>query len=138
MCREEILRWAGIVLTNTASCNSLQGGEEVSCIGLFPVFSLLSHGCVANTRRDTDRGRLRIIATVNIKAGEEIVSSYKNPLLGSVSRRSHFPTVWYFDCDCARCQDPQELGSNLREASSYHHLHRWSPTFIVVQNKAWD
>ena len=110
--RAEILRTAGIVLTNTASCNSLAGGED-KCIGLFPVFSLLSHSCVANTRRETDRGRMRVIATVHIKEGEQIVTSYKNPLLGSVSRRCHFPRVWYFDCECARCQDPSELGSHL-------------------------
>ena len=107
-----VLMFAGIILTNTASCNSLVGGEDQS-IGLFPVFSLLSHRCVSNTRRDTDRGRLRMTATVPIKAGEQIVTSYKNPLLGSVARRSHFPRVWYFDCCCARCDDPTELGSHL-------------------------
>ena len=110
--REEILRSAGIILTNTASCNSLQGGED-HCIGLFPVFSLLSHSCVPNTRRDTDRGRMVVTATVPIKEGEQIVTSYKNPLLGSVSRRCHFPRVWYFDCECPRCGDPSELGSHL-------------------------
>ena len=102
----------GIILTNTASCNSLAGGET-QCIGLFPVFSLLSHRCVPNTRRDTDRGLLRLTATVPLKAGAQIVTSYKNPLLGSVARRSHFPRVWYFDCSCERCRDPTELGSHL-------------------------
>ena len=50
---------------------------------------------------------------ISIKAGEQIVTSYKNPLLGSVARRSHFPRVWYFHCSCPRCSDPTELGSHL-------------------------
>ena len=77
------------------------------------MFSLLSHRCLPNTRRDTDRGRLRLSATLPIKAGEQIVTSYKNPTLGSVARRPHFPRVWYFHCCCSRCLDPTELGSHL-------------------------
>ena len=110
--REELLTWAGVIMTNTASCNSVPGGEEV-CIGLFPVFSLLSHSCVANTRRETDGGHMKVIATVPIPAGSQILTSYKNPVLGSVSRRAHFPRVWYFHCECPRCCDPTELGSHL-------------------------
>ena len=53
---------SGIILTNTAACNSVAGGED-SCIGLFPVFSLLTHGCVANTRRETEAGKMTVIGT---------------------------------------------------------------------------
>ena len=52
-------------------------------------------------------------ATVHIEDGEQILTSYKNPLLGSVSRRTHFPRIWYFDCECRRCCDPRELGSHM-------------------------
>lgn len=114
--REQLLTWAGVIMTNTASCNSVPGGEDV-CIGLFPVFSLLSHSCVANTRRETDGGRMKVIATIPIPAGAQILTSYKNPLLGSVSRRAHFPRVWYFHCECRRCCDPSELGSHLSSLS---------------------
>ena len=103
---------SGIILTNSASCSSIPDGED-NCIGLFPVFSLLSHGCVANTRREANGGKMLVVATVHIKAGEQILTSYKNPLLGSVSRRAHFPRIWYFDCECRRCCDPTELGSHL-------------------------
>ena len=99
-------------MTNTASCNSVSGGSD-TCIGLFPVFSLLSHSCVANTRRLTDGGTMKVIATVPISAGDQIFTSYKNPLLGSVSRRCHFPRIWYFDCQCRRCCDATELGTHL-------------------------
>ena len=82
------------------------------CIGLFPVFSLLSHGCVANIRKEADRSKTLVVATVHIEDGEQILTSYKNPLLSSVSRRAHFPRIWYFDCECRRCCDPTELGSH--------------------------
>ena len=105
-------RSAGIILTNCVSCSGTRGGPETG-IGLFPVFSILSHSCVANTRRFIDDGHLVVRASVPIKAGEEILTSYKNPELGSVSRRSHFPATWFFDCACKRCSDPTELGTFL-------------------------
>ena len=108
----ELLEHAGIILTNTLQCNTVSGGVD-SGIGLFPLFSLLSHSCVANTRREADGGKIKLIATVHISTGDQILTSYKNPLLGSVSRRCHFPRIWYFDCECRRCCDPTELGSHL-------------------------
>ena len=110
---EEMLEHAaGIILTNCVACSGNSGGPD-SGIGLFPVFSILSHSCVANTRRIIEDGHLLVRASVPIKAGEEILTSYKNPELGSVSRRSHFPTTWFFDCICERCSDSTELGTFL-------------------------
>merc|ERR1712130_336609 len=43
----------------------------------------------------------------------ELTTSYKCPELGSVARRGHFPTTWFFDCTCTRCCSPTELGSHL-------------------------
>ena len=40
-------------------------------------------------------------------------SPCKCPELGSVARRGHFPTTWFFDCTCSRCSSPTELGSHL-------------------------
>ena len=109
---DQLLELAGIILTNTVQCNMVPGGADTG-IGLYPTFSLLSHSCVANTRREADDGKIRLIATVNIPEGEQVLTSYKNPLLGSVARRCHFPRIWYFDCECRRCCDPTELGSHL-------------------------
>ena len=82
---EEMLEHAaGIILTNCVACSGTSGGPD-SGIGLFPVFSILSHSCVANTRRIIEDGHLLVRASVPIKAGEEILTSYKNPELGSVS-----------------------------------------------------
>merc|ERR1711892_240771 len=105
-------RAAGIILTNCVACRGIKGGPD-SGIGLFPVFSILSHSCLANTRRIIEDDHLFVKAAVPIKAGEELLTSYKNPELGSVSRRSHFPTTWFFDCNCERCSDPTELGTFL-------------------------
>ena len=81
--------------------------------GLFPVFSTLSHSCVANTRRCVDGERLTVRATVPVKCGEEIKTSYIYPDIGSVMRRSQIRSTWYFDCSCERCSDPTELGTYL-------------------------
>ena len=88
-------------------------GAGNSLVGLFPTFSLLSHSCLANTRRCTQDGRVRVRAARPLEQGEELTTSYKCPELASVARRGHFPTTWFFDCTCSRCSSPTELGSHL-------------------------
>merc|ERR1719153_616398 len=95
-----------IFLTNCVDAGS-------NTVGLFPTFSLLSHSCVTNTRRCAEDGRIQVRAAVPVSKGEELTTSYKNPELGSVARRSHFPATWYFHCTCPRCSSPSELGGHL-------------------------
>ena len=110
--RQAMERMAGIFLTNNVSCAALSGGKE-NGFGLFPIFSTLSHSCVANTRRCVDGEKMTVRATIPLKSGQEIKTSYIYPDLGSVVRRTQFPTTWYFDCACERCADPTELGTFL-------------------------
>eukprot|EP00092_Neocalanus_flemingeri_P003072 GFUD01003281.1.p1 GENE.GFUD01003281.1~~GFUD01003281.1.p1 ORF type:complete len:499 (+),score=130.58 GFUD01003281.1:101-1597(+) len=105
-------RIAGIFLTNNVSCAALKGGEE-NGFGLFPIFSILSHSCLANTRRCVEGEKMKVRATIPIKKGQEILTSYTYPELGSVVRTTQFRTTWYFDCACERCADPTELGTFL-------------------------
>ena len=91
--------------------NCVAAGDNL--VGLFPTFSLLSHSCLANTRRCAQDGKVRVRAARPIEEGEELTTSYKCPELGSVARRGHFPTTWFFDCTCTRCCSPTELGSHL-------------------------
>ena len=88
-------------------------GAGKGLVGLFPIFSLLSHSCLANTRRCSQEGRVRVRAARPLEEGEELTTSYKCPELGSVARRGHFPTTWFFDCSCTRCCSTTELGTHL-------------------------
>ena len=79
--------------------------------GLYPVFSITNHSCISNTRHATVDDTFCLLAVVDIKAGEEITTSYKSSSLGSIVRRPPFKTLWNFDCLCRRCTDPTELGT---------------------------
>lgn len=57
--------------------------------------------------------RLELRASEPIKKGQEIVNQYVKPNIGTVSRRLILKNKWHFDCDCKRCNDPTEFGSNL-------------------------
>jgi hypothetical protein len=51
----EIEHRVGVLLTNCVSV-----GEDGNGFGLFPVFSLLSHSCLANTARIVQAGQLTV------------------------------------------------------------------------------
>ena len=59
------------------------------------------------------KNRLQLRACIPIEAGEEICNQYVLPLSHTLARRNHLKTKWHFDCECQRCSDPYELGSNL-------------------------
>jgi len=94
--------------------NSVKWEEKGVSIGhaLCPVFSLLCHSCVNNTRYVTDNNKITVRACLPIMKGEEITSQYRSPNEGNILRRRDFIKNWLFDCSCPRCQDPTELGTN--------------------------
>ena len=70
---------------------------------LCPLFSVLCHSCVNNTRyTQTMSGDMIVRAVVGIRAGEEITTQYRGPNTGNIMRRPDFPTNWLFNCDCVR------------------------------------
>ncbi|TRY78058.1 hypothetical protein TCAL_06488 [Tigriopus californicus] len=107
----------GIVQTNSASFGKKRGMSLGH--GLFPTFSLLSHDCDSNCRyyatRESESNQviIQVRAKRAITQGEELTIQYKNPLLGNVVRTTSLQRNWLFDCQCARCQDPTELGTYL-------------------------
>ena len=107
---ELVWRCLGLLQTNGVTSHSVSG--VATGHGLYPVFSVTNHNCVANTRHATvDTDTFCLLAVVDIKAGEEITTSYKSSSLGSIVRRPPFKQLWNFDCRCRRCSDPTELGT---------------------------
>jgi len=127
------------LITKRCSVNKEEGDEELmeSIIGIFrtnsvkwerekeegglipvghallPVFSLLSHSCVNNTRYTQTRdGRMIVRAVKPICKGEEVTTQYRGPNEGNVVRQLEIPQNWMFECSCQRCQDPTELGTH--------------------------
>jgi len=103
---EDINRAVGLLWTNAFACSN-GGGQAV-----FPTFSFMSHSCVPNCAHSVFPNKtLALQAKIKINAGEEFTISYISTVQGSLKRRMKLHDKWYFDCKCARCMDPTEMGS---------------------------
>ena len=106
---QSVWRCLGLLQTNGVTSHSVGGVARAH--GLYPVFSITNHSCISNTRHATRDDTFCLVAVTDIKAGEEITTSYKSSSLGSIVRRPPFRQLWNFDCQCRRCSDPTELGT---------------------------
>lgn len=104
---EEIFHALGVLDVNSVKINS--GPSVVSGHGLYALTSLLSHSCGANSKTVLKSDySLECKATRFIAEGEEVTKHYVSPLETTQMRREKLRSGWYFDCKCARCQDPTE------------------------------
>ncbi|XP_022823209.1 protein msta-like isoform X1 [Spodoptera litura] len=91
------------------------GGSGANARALYDRAYLLAHDCTpTTTHTDSERvpGRpLTIRASVPHKAGDLISLCYAYTLQGTLKRREHIKHSKFFDCSCARCRDPTELGT---------------------------
>merc|ERR1719402_1537503 len=102
--------WAiGIMRTNAVSFGDGSGRA------LFPTMALMNHSCVVNAKHTVyiRNKRIAVQAQVDIKKDEEILISYVTFSPGTLFRREKLEKYWFFQCACARCSDPTELGTNL-------------------------
>ncbi|CAO1434181.1 unnamed protein product [Diamesa tonsa] len=82
--------------------------------GLFSSAALMNHECSANTLITLDGGNnLRIYANRLIKKDEVITHNYTNVLNGTIERQKYLREGKYFTCQCKRCEDPTEHGTNM-------------------------
>ncbi|XP_049855223.1 SET domain-containing protein SmydA-8 [Schistocerca gregaria] len=107
---EAVLRVAAILDTNAFDVRREEGA--VRARGLYAAASMLAHDCRPNTRHvfEGPDFRIAVLATVPIKKGDVISATYTQTLWGTLARRAHLRTSKCFDCTCARCADPTELG----------------------------
>ena len=116
-CEQDVIeRIIGIFRTNSVKWEKKFEDDQMwRPVGhaLCPLFSVLCHSCINNTRyTQTQSGDMIVRAVVNIRAGDEITTQYRGPNTGNILRRPDFPTNWMFQCDCMRCVDPTELGTH--------------------------
>lgn len=88
------------------------GQNDISIRALYPRAFYMAHDCVPNTGHTDDKNFcLRVRATTLIPKGSSINLSYAYTLQGTLKRREHLKESKFFDCACARCSDPTELGT---------------------------
>ncbi|XP_017465316.1 PREDICTED: uncharacterized protein LOC108358464 [Rhagoletis zephyria] len=83
--------------------------------GVYVCGAQLPHNCVPNTVVTFDEGtfRLKLYASVRIRAGDVIYNCYTNPLMGTSQRQHELRLTKGIECTCERCSDPLELGTHM-------------------------
>merc|ERR1712106_635450 len=118
MTEIEVRRAVGVLEVNCYEVHSFINKNLAHNCGFrasFPAASLLSHGCVANSRHVwgiSPPYTNNCIATVDIEAGQEVITSYCHPTTCTLRRRPKLKAGWYFECNCDRCCSSTELGTN--------------------------
>ncbi|CAH1406319.1 unnamed protein product [Nezara viridula] len=110
---DKIQKICGILEVN---CFEVITKLGISIRGLYPRMALLNHNCIANTTHSVflDKNyRLQLRTTVDTKSGCELFSSYTSSLQPTIVRRARLRECKYFDCTCARCSDPTEMGTHI-------------------------
>ena len=107
--KEDVEHAYGVLKTNAVDLKDGCGQA------LFPQsVCIMSHSCSANTepvKNPTEKISLR--AKRKIKKGEELTIFYTDFLESRHSIRKKILSEWKFLCQCERCRDRTELGSNF-------------------------
>jgi len=99
---------------NGKSLNDKPGIQTSRGTGLYLLFSIMNHSCLANTLTYlTSSGEIKVKAQKRILAGEEISCRYGGLNLGQPRRGQLLFDHWHFSCNCAREQ--------LVKSSYYRH-----------------
>lgn len=106
---EEIMKCCGILQINGHEVPLL----EPEYVSVFDRISMVEHNCRANCNKSfTSDGQIVLCAGQDIPSGSHITVCYTDPLWGTEARRHHLADSKFFECACARCADPTELGTN--------------------------
>ncbi|CAO1315134.1 unnamed protein product [Diamesa serratosioi] len=96
--------------------NAMYLSEYNEVAALFAHGCLIEHNCISNCHFAFDKNngfKLTVRAARDIKNGEHISTTYSNVLWGTQLRRQQLKEMKYFVCNCERCSDPTELGTNF-------------------------
>ncbi|CAH1736023.1 unnamed protein product [Aphis gossypii] len=112
---------AAAVLDTNAFDVRRPGGRNFRAV--YARASMMAHCCTPNTKHvfvgDAADGRpaIRVLATVPIGRGHGVTATYTQTLWCTRDRRRHLSAAKCFECACARCADPEELGTHLGSAA---------------------
>ncbi|XP_039950193.1 SET domain-containing protein SmydA-8 isoform X1 [Bactrocera neohumeralis] len=108
-----IMQTVGILEVNAFEARTTLG-YALRC--LYPITGILAHNCVPNTFRTihpSEGFKIRLRAMCNLNEGQQLQHSYTYTLNGTSQRQEHLKNGKFFTCECKRCKDPTELGTNF-------------------------
>jgi hypothetical protein len=104
----DILNIAGILDTNCFDI--VVPSNAIKARGIYFQTAMMAHDCVPNTKHFVNENlEMNVIATIPIKKGEMILTTYTHPLKTTVERQRQLKEAKCFDCLCLRCKDPTEM-----------------------------
>ena len=81
---------------------------------LHPALATMNHSCIVNTRVFQRKDHVVCVrAMTPILKGQEIFNKYTSFFAGQIERSELVQNNWNFCCECPRCKDPSDLGSNF-------------------------
>jgi len=100
----------GIFETNAIEIRLAQ--TEIN--GLYKIGSMLEHSCVPNVSLTfDDKFKMSVKAGRDIQKGEHLSIMYTHSLWGTQARRAHLNDAKKFWCQCQRCSDSTEFGTEF-------------------------
>ncbi|XP_063895180.1 SET domain-containing protein SmydA-8 [Helicoverpa armigera] len=110
--KDLVQKVCGILEVNSVEIPS-RGGFSIRA--LYPQLAIAAHNCVPNivhTILQNDY-QVQVRAAIPIKEGDALHICYTHSLSPTIVRRDFLAESKFFQCDCARCADPTELGTHL-------------------------
>ncbi|XP_077408064.1 N-lysine methyltransferase SMYD2-B-like isoform X2 [Vanacampus margaritifer] len=112
-------------LFSQVSCNGFTiEDEELSHVGtaVYPDVALINHSCDPNVMVTFNGSRADVRAVKDVKAGQEVLTSYIDLLYPTDERNDRLSESYRFTCDCAECRsgakDELKLKVRKRGASA--------------------
>ncbi|XP_077408063.1 N-lysine methyltransferase SMYD2-A-like isoform X1 [Vanacampus margaritifer] len=114
-----------ILACGQVSCNGFTiEDEELSHVGtaVYPDVALINHSCDPNVMVTFNGSRADVRAVKDVKAGQEVLTSYIDLLYPTDERNDRLSESYRFTCDCAECRsgakDELKLKVRKRGASA--------------------
>lgn len=127
--KEEVEQIWGAIATNAMQIVSPGG---VPLRALHPRVRLFNHSCIPNLQLSfTDEGVMLVRTGMPLEAGDPMYVTYTGTTMPLWERKSCLKENYFFVCECKRCSDPTEMGtdfSNPRCPECYNSLmqpHTW-------------
>jgi len=107
---ETIQKIQGILETNKKEIRLAASDVEA----LYITACLMEHSCRPNVKITFEKDfSITVRAGRDITEGEHISTMYSHAMWGTVARREHLFGTKKFWCECVRCKDVTEFGSNM-------------------------
>lgn len=98
------------LVENAISAKVMGRNKDYYGVGLWLLASFINHSCGPNARRLHVGNHLMVIASRDIRAGEELAFAYFDVLQPPTKRRE-MAAAWGFDCSCKRCEFEEKMQS---------------------------